>query len=189
LFSFITESTNQRLIVDLCYDSIVAHTLSNAIVGQLDAKDWIIIKLVQANARVSFAELGRSTGLSAPAAAERLRSLEDEGVVLGYHALLNPERLGLPMLVFIEIHVKRVDYQRFHKAIQKLTWILECYHVAGRASFVLKAAVPDASGLELLIGHLSQFGDTMTSLVLSTVLGRREFSLDGPNRATTRFST
>jgi Lrp/AsnC family leucine-responsive transcriptional regulator len=189
LVFFISERAYQREIVNLCYDSIVKHTQPGEIVGDLDEKDWIIIKLVQADARVSFAELGRSTGLSAPAAAERLRYLEDAGVVLGYHARINPDRLGLPMLVFIEMQVKRVDYLRFHKAIQKLTWIAECYHVAGRASFVLKAAVPDASGLELLIGHLSQFGDTITSLVLSTVLGRREFSFDGPNRATKTFST
>ena len=155
-------------------------TLLGAIVGEWDEIDWIIIKLVQTDARVSFAELGRRTGLSAPAAAERLRSLEDAGVVLGYHARVNPDRLGLPMAVFIEMQVKRTDYQRFQKAVQKLTWILECHHIAGRASFILKAAVPDALGLELLIGHLSQFGDTTTSLVLSTVLGRREFSCEGP---------
>ena len=147
-----------------------------AITGNWDDKDWILIELIQADARVSFAELGRRAGLSPPAAAERLRRLEDAGVILGYHARISHSHFGLPLLVFIEIQVKRPDYARFQKAVQKLTWILECHHVAGRASFILKAAVPDTQGLELLIGHLGQFGDTTTTLALSTVLERRTFS-------------
>lgn len=150
-----------------------------SITGKWDEKDWILISLVQSDARVSFAELGRRAGLSPPAATERLRRLEDAGVILGYHARISPGHLGLPLLVFIEIQVKRPDYPRFQKAIQKLAWILECHHTAGRASYILKAAVPDTQGLELLIGHLSQFGDTTTTLVLSSVLERREFSREG----------
>jgi Lrp/AsnC family leucine-responsive transcriptional regulator len=144
--------------------------------GNLDKKDWIIIQVVQADARASYAEIGRRAGLSPPAAAERLRRLEDAGVICGYHAGINPARLGLGLQAVIEMHVHRAEYSRFQKAIHKLAWILECHHVAGRTSFYLKAAVPDAAGLELLIGHLSQFGETSTSLVLSTVLSRREFS-------------
>lgn len=154
---------------------MVNRPILGRIEDNLSAKDWIIIQLVQSNARVSFAEIGRRVGLSPPAAAERLRRLEDAGVILGYHAKISPARLGLGMLAIIEMQVKRADYHRFEKAIQKLEWILECHHVAGRASFYLKAVVPDPGGLELLIGHLSQFGDTATSLVLSTVLDRREF--------------
>ncbi len=154
-----------------------------AISGITDEKDWILVQSVQADARISFAELGRRAALSPPAAAERLRRLEDVGVILGYYARIDPVQLGLPLLVFIEIHVKRPDYPRFQKAIQKLAWILECHHTAGRTSFLLKAAVPDTPGLELLIGHLSQFGDTATNLVLSTVLERREFTRDAAGQA------
>ena len=144
--------------------------------GELDETDWIILQLVQANARMSFAEIGRRTDLSPPAAAERLRRLEDAGVIVGYHARVNPDRLGLTMPVVVEVQVKRAEYPRFQKAVQKLPWILECHHITGRASFLLKAAVPDVASLELLIGHLSQFGDTATSLILSTVVDRREFT-------------
>jgi Lrp/AsnC family transcriptional regulator, leucine-responsive regulatory protein len=143
--------------------------------GNVDEKDWILIRLVQADARMSFAELGRRSGMSPPAAAERLRRLQDAGAILGYHAQISPMHLGLALLVFIEIQVKRSDYARFQRTVQKIAWILECHHTAGRAAFILKAAVPDTRGLELLIGHLSPFGDTSTTLVLSTVLGRREF--------------
>jgi len=144
--------------------------------GIFDETDWNTLLLVQKDARISFAELGRRVGLSPPSAAERLRRLEDMNVILGYHARINPSQLGLNMLVFIEIQVKRVDYPRFQKAVTQISWVLECHHIAGRASFLLKAAVPDATGLELLIGHLSQFGDTSTSLVLSSTLERRDFA-------------
>jgi Lrp/AsnC family transcriptional regulator, leucine-responsive regulatory protein len=154
----------------------VKRPLLGAITGAWDEKDWILIRLLESDARLPFAELGRRTGLSPPAAAERVRRLQDAGVILGYHARISPKHLGLPLLVFIEIQVKRADYVRFQKATQNLTWILECHHTAGRASFILKAAEPDTQGLESLIGHLSQFGDTAITLILSTVLERREFS-------------
>lgn len=143
--------------------------------GDLDQIDWILISAVQQNARVSFAELGRLAGISAPAAAERLRKMEDAGVITGYHAQVNPERFGLTLPALMEIEMKRSQYPAFQKAIQDLNWVLECQHVTGRASFLMKVAVPNVGGLEQLIGHMSPFGSTQTSLILSTVLPRRQF--------------
>lgn len=154
--------------------------------GPSDERDWILLEEVQRNARVSYADLGRRTDLSAPAAAERLRRLEDSGVIRGYHARIAPERLGLGLTVIIEMKVPRAHYERFQRAMAKLAWILECHHVSGAAAFVVKAAVPDVTGLELLVGHLSQFGDTATSLVMSTVVDSREFRRDVRPGATTR---
>jgi Lrp/AsnC family leucine-responsive transcriptional regulator len=154
--------------------------LFSLINNEFDEIDWIIVKLIQSNARISFAELGRRTGLSPPPAAERLRRLEDAGVIRGYRAKISPSHVGLGMLAIIEMRVRRSEYQRFQKAIQRIAWVLECHHVAGRASFFLKVAVPDAAGLELLIGHLSQFGETNTSVVLSTILDDRQFCQDHP---------
>ncbi len=140
--------------------------------GDLDEKDWILLEAVQSDARLSYASLGRMAGLSAPAAAERLRRLEDAGVIRGYHADVDVARLGLPMLVMMDVRVQRSEYGRFQKVMAGLNWILECHHVTGRA----KAAVPNVEGLEQLIGHLSQFGDTTTSVVLSTAVRRRAFA-------------
>ena len=102
-------------------------------VTDLQDEDWIMLQAVQTNARVSFAELGRRCGLSAPATAERLRRLQDRGVIRGYHARLDLDRLGLPMQVFVEIGVKRADYLRFQREIANIPWVLECHHIAGRA--------------------------------------------------------
>ena len=161
-------------------------TILGAFEGPMDEKDWIILEEVQRDARVSYADLGRRTDLSPPAAAERLRRLEDAGVIRGYHARLAPERLGLGLTVLIEMRVPRAQYERFQKAMAKLAWVLECHHVSGAAAFVLKAAVPDVTGLELLVGHLGQFGDTATSLVMSTVVDGREFRRDLRPGATAR---
>jgi Lrp/AsnC family leucine-responsive transcriptional regulator len=153
--------------------------------GPIDEKDWIILRLVQQKARISFAELGRQAGLSPPSAAERLRRLEDAGIIQGYHARISPRSIGLEVMVLIEVKVKKTDYARFHKAVEKLAWILECYHVSGGASFLLRAAAPSVADLELLLGHLGQFGETTTSLVLSTVIERREFRHGGELKSKT----
>jgi len=146
----------------------------------LDEADWIILEAVQEDARISFAELGRKGSLSPPSAAERLRRLEDVGVIGGFHAVVRPEGLGLNMIVFIDLCVKKADYSKVHQTVRHLPWILECHHVSGRASFLIKAAVPDVASLDALIGHLGQFGETNTSLALSAVVERRVFQRSGP---------
>ena len=145
----------------------------------MDAKDWILLKALQRDARAAYAELGRLTGLSAPAAAERVRRLEDAGIIRGYHAEVEPAALGLAMPVLIEVQVKRSDYARFHKTVQGLEPVLECHHVTGRAAFVVRAAVGSVEQLEALIGKLSAFGETATSLILSTPVRRRVFAGGG----------
>jgi Lrp/AsnC family leucine-responsive transcriptional regulator len=82
-------------------DSMVFSDKFDAINASLDEKDWIILTLVQGNARISFADLGRRAGLSPPAAAERLRRLEDAGIILGYHARISTSGMGLGMLAVI----------------------------------------------------------------------------------------
>jgi Lrp/AsnC family leucine-responsive transcriptional regulator len=151
--------------------------------AELDRKDWILLELLQADARLPFAELGRRASLSAPAAAERVRRLEDMGLITGYHAAIDPRRLGLAIPVIVEVQVSRADYAKFQKSIRSLPAVTECHHVTGRAAFLLKAAVPSIEALDALIGHLSQFGQTATSLVLSTVLERRDFRQSAPEGA------
>lgn len=141
----------------------------------MDAKDWILLKALQEDARLPWAELGRRAELSAPAAAERVRRLEDAGIIRGYRAEVDPAALGWALPVMIEVQVKRADYSRFHKAVQGLPQVLECHHVTGRAAFAVRAAVESVEGLEALIGKLSAFGETATSLILSTPVRRRVF--------------
>src|SRR5207248_8659351 len=84
-----TARINRKCMVLFLLYSMENKRILGSINCNLDEKDWIIIQLVQSNARISFAEMGRRTGLSPPAAAERLRSLEDAGVIFGYHAKIS----------------------------------------------------------------------------------------------------
>lgn len=129
-----------------------------------------ILNLLQENARLSFAEIGRSAGLSSPAIAERVRRLEEEGIISGYHADVTLKEIGRPLLAFIRMQVTTEKYQRFIAFSKKSSEVLECHHLSGGDSFILKVAVASVSELEQLISGLSVYGSTMTSIVLSSVV-------------------
>ncbi|HZB89069.1 MAG TPA: Lrp/AsnC family transcriptional regulator [Terracidiphilus sp.] len=145
---------------------------------ELDAIAWKIIEILQRNARLSFAELGRKVGLSTPAAAERVRRLEDAGVITGYHAAVDPAKLGVPIHVLVHLTIPGGDLQirRTVAAIKELFEIRRCHRITGAESFVMEANVVSIRHLETLIDRLSALGATATSTVLSSPVGRREFS-------------
>ncbi len=144
-----------------------------AIDSQLDDVDWRILAELQQNARLSFAELGRRVALSAPAVADRVRNLEARGVIQGYRAELNLERLGRPILAFVRVRCRSGDHRPFEKAIRDRPQILECHHVTGEDCFVVKVAACSMRDLEQIVGHLARLGSTTTSLVFSTLIDRR----------------
>ena len=143
---------------------------------ELDAISWKILEALQSNARLSFAELGRKVGLSTPAVAERVRRLEESGVISGYHATLNLARLGLPIRVLVRLTIPGGDAQmsRAVAAMKELPEISRCHRITGAESFVLEADVVSIRHLEALIDRLSALGATSTSTVLSSPIERRE---------------
>jgi Lrp/AsnC family leucine-responsive transcriptional regulator len=144
---------------------------------ELDAIAWKIIECLQHNARVSFAELGRKVGLSTPAVAERVRRLEEAGVITGYHAALNMSKLGVPIHVVMRLTIPGGDLQisRTVSAIKELPEILRCHRITGNESFVIEAHLVSVRHLEALIDRLSAFGATSTSTVLSSPVEHREY--------------
>jgi Lrp/AsnC family transcriptional regulator, leucine-responsive regulatory protein len=145
-------------------------------VFELDAIAWKIIESLQHNARLSFAELGRKIGLSTPAVAERVRRLEEAGVITGYHAALNMARLGVPIRVLVRLTIHGGDLQvsRTVTAIKEMSEISRCHRITGAESFVIEADVVSIRHLEALIDRLSTLGATSTSTVLSSPVQRRE---------------
>jgi Lrp/AsnC family leucine-responsive transcriptional regulator len=139
----------------------------------LDASDWKLLSLLQQNARLSYAELGRKLRLSPPAVAERMRRLEDRGVLRGYRAEIDLAQLGRGLQVYFRIVVPPKDYPRFKKAVEAMDEILECHHVTGEESFIVRGAINTVISLEKLIQRLTAFGPVTTSVVLSTSLDRR----------------
>ena len=139
----------------------------------MDSRDWQLLKLLQTNARATFAELGRSVKLTPPAVAERVRRMEDQGVIEGYTARVNLAAVGRGMRVFLRVQVLTKEYPKFLRTVQAIRAVEECHHITGGESFLLKAAVRDVAELEQLIEKLSVFGQTVTSIVLSTSLSHR----------------
>ena len=139
----------------------------------MDQKDWLLLEALQKDARLPFAELARRSGMSSPSATERVRRLEDERVITGYHAAVDPAKLGRPLQVFIRVWVMNKDYPRFRRFVAGAEEITECHHVSGEEAMLLRAAVASVKELEELLRKLNAFGQTTTSLILSTVLDRR----------------
>jgi Lrp/AsnC family leucine-responsive transcriptional regulator len=149
--------------------------MPSAINKLLDRTNWRILSLLQRDARMSLSQLGRSVNLSAPATLERMRKLEEAGVITGYRAEINPEAIGLPVMAFIRINTPTRDYPRFLKALEEMPEIVACHHIAGADSFILKAHLASNSDLERLLQRLSIFGRTHTDIVLSSPIRLRAF--------------
>ena len=136
----------------------------------LDDIGWNILNELQQNARISFAELGRRVGLSTPAITERVRKMEEAGIILGYRAQIDPSKVGLPILAFINVKVGGENMSHFMKVAANHPEVLECHRVTGSESFLLKTAVSDVAHLEKLLDALMPYVATTTSMVLSTTL-------------------
>ena len=154
----------------------MAHkTVPNVV--ELDSIAWKILEGLQQNARQSFAELGRKVGLSTPAVAERVRRLQEAGIITGYHAALDSAKLGVPIRVVVRLTIPGGELQvsRSVAAIKELSDISRCHRITGAESFVIEADVVSVRHLEALIDKLSALGATSTSTVLSSPVERREY--------------
>jgi len=136
----------------------------------LDDIGWKIVVELQQDARIPFAELGRRVGLSTPAVAERVRRLEDAGIIVGYHAEVDHSKLGFPLLAFVRVNVLGHELSRFTKKADERPEVLEVHRVTGAESFIIKVAVRDQAHLEKVIDSLMPYVATTTSMVLSSSL-------------------
>ena len=140
----------------------------------LDDIGWRLLCELQQNARVSYTELGRRLGLTAPAVAERVRRLEEAGVITGYHAHVDPAKVGLPIIASIRIR-NNPSYTcaQITEIARKLPEVLDANRVTGEDSCVLKIAVPSVNHLQAFIDQMLSYGETTTSLILSPPMGHR----------------
>jgi Lrp/AsnC family leucine-responsive transcriptional regulator len=145
----------------------------------LDEVGWRILRELQMDARLSYAELGRRVGLSLPAVAERVRRLEEAEIIAGYHAVLNAEKVGMPVMAFIRITTSGENYASIITLARNLLEVVECHHLTGTDSFIMKVVTTSISHLEQLIGQLSTYGQTTTSIVLSSPVAKQRIE---PNR-------
>lgn len=135
---------------------------------ELDAIDDKILEELQRNARITFADLGRKAGLSTPAVIERVRRLESQRIILGYHAHVDPAEIGLPVRAFVKITLAGDKLTRFAAQVKKIPEVLECHRVTGGESYVVQVAVRDMQHLEIVIDSLMPYVATNTSMVLAS---------------------
>lgn len=151
---------------------------------ELDRIDGLILNALQADATLSLGQLGEKVGLTAPAVMERVRKLEHAGVITGYHAQLDARKVGLDIAAFIGVSVS--DPRRIEAVeqwVEGVREILECHHVTGGYTLLLKVKVRNTRALEQLINQLrSQDGvtGTDTMVVFSTSVERIPIALPVP---------
>ncbi|WP_029006514.1 Lrp/AsnC ligand binding domain-containing protein [Azorhizobium doebereinerae] len=123
--------------------------------SSLDRTDRRILAILQRDGRISGVELAEQVGLSPTSAGERLKRLQRDGYVAGFGARLDPHRLGLGFLVFIEVQLDKTTpdaFERFAKAVRAAPEVLECHMVAGGFDYLLKARLPDMSAYRRFLG-------------------------------------
>ncbi len=140
----------------------------------LDITSWQLLEALQEDARLSYAELGRRVGLSPPAAAERVKRMEEVGIIAGYRVEIDAEKIGLPITALIALTTTPQQYPQVISLMINLVEIQFCHHVTGDSSFMMEARVSSIAHLEKLIEQLSQYGQTKTSIVLSSPIVRRK---------------
>jgi len=139
----------------------------------IDDIDRKVLTELQQDARVSYAELGRRVGLTTPAVIERVRKLEDAGVITGYRAEIDTSKVGLPITAFVRMSITGVDYSHIIEVAEQSNEVLECHRGTGGDSFIMKVAVSSVEHLQQIIDKLTPYGITTTAIVLSSPVKRR----------------
>jgi Lrp/AsnC family leucine-responsive transcriptional regulator len=139
----------------------------------LDAVDWRILRELQANARITYTELGRRVALTAPAVAERVRHLEEAAVITGFRAQLDPAAIGYTVTAFVRWTAAGPDCAHLGEVAKEIPEIVECHRITGETSYLVKVVARDVRHLEDLIDRLMPWGSTITSVVLSSPVRHR----------------
>ena len=138
-------------------------------VRKLDETDRKIIEILQEDGRISIKDLGKLIGLTSPAVSERIKRLENRGIISGYKAIINPDALGRNIKAFIHISLPgSQSYAEFLESAKNDPRIVECHHITGDDCSLLKVLVSDMQELENVIDSIKKIGSTKTSLILST---------------------
>ncbi|HTV86261.1 MAG TPA: Lrp/AsnC family transcriptional regulator [Dyella sp.] len=144
-----------------------------------DAKDWQLLEALQHDARLGYAELGRKVRLSAPAVAERVKRMEDAGVITGYRAVIDPKRLGYGIEAMVRLRCDGGICARIGNIVADVTEVLDCRRLAGEDSALLRVVAMSISHLEVVLDRLLKIHpsiSTTTLIVLQTPHANRSIT-------------
>ena len=131
---------------------------------EVDDKAWRLISALQADGRASLKELAEAVGLSVPATLERLRRLQEAGVVRGVHADIDPAKVGYGVRAVVGINVPQPGKKALIDKLRQSPQVLECHHVSGNDSYVMQVVARDLPDLERFLGDINGYGETRTSI-------------------------
>jgi Lrp/AsnC family leucine-responsive transcriptional regulator len=146
--------------------------------NQVDSLDELILAALQENGRLTMKSLAEQVGLSSPAMIERVRRLEERGVISGYRAIVAPAALGRPISALIAAIVDRRDQEAFSRQVQEQAAVAEVHRTTGDATHLVKVNVPDMTTLEKIVDDLSETGARcQTTIILSSPVPYRPITL------------
>jgi Lrp/AsnC family transcriptional regulator, leucine-responsive regulatory protein len=143
----------------------------------LDTTNIGLLRELEADARLSLAELGRRVGLSSPAVADRLERLEEAGVISGYRAEIDPRALGYELAVILRIRPAPRELKKVAELAQRTPEVVECHRITGDDCYLMKAHVRDVGHMEEVIDRFAIYGQTTTSIVQSSPVPGRSVPL------------
>jgi Lrp/AsnC family transcriptional regulator, leucine-responsive regulatory protein len=141
--------------------------------GLLDDVNLRVLAELRDRPRLSMAELARRVGMSAPAVTERVQRLRRAGVITGYHLDIDPAAVGLPVTAFARIRPMPGSLPKIAELAAELPQVTECYRITGEDCFLLKLHAPAIDQLEAVLDRFLVYGNTTTSIVVSTPVPRR----------------
>ena len=142
-----------------------------------DAVNLRILRELSKNPRLTMAELGRRVGLSSPAVTERVRRLEETGVIQGYRLDINAAALGLPIAAYVRVRPNPGQLSRIADLARRIPEIVECHRVTGEDCFILKVYLPNLEQLDRILDSFLVYGTTTTSLIQSSPVVFRSLPL------------
>ena len=135
---------------------------------EIDSLNIRILEELQRDPRLTMSELGRRIGMSSPAVTERVRRLEESGVIRGYSLDLDPAALGLPIAAYVRIRPNSGQLPRIAELAQQIPEVVECHRVTGEDCFVLKVHIPAIDQLDRLLDNFLLYGSTTTTIIQSS---------------------
>ena len=136
----------------------------------IDNLNWKILESLQENARASFAKIGREIGLTPPAVAERIKKMEDLGILQGYKAMVSHAKTGHQLKAIITLRAFMGKLKPFLALVVSYEEVINCYRITGNENIVMEVVLKDQFHLEKFIDILIQYGETRTHIILSNVV-------------------
>ena len=140
----------------------------------IDSIKWKILKHLQQNARLSNSEIGRRVGISSPAVSERIKKMEDAGIIHGYKTLVSPFETGYQLKAIITLRAFMGKLKPFLEKVKTYDEVLNCYRITGNENIVMEVVLKNQKHLESFIDQLITYGETKTQIVLSHVVTNNE---------------